>query len=68
MSDHPTHVHRLTGCAVRALEHQGQRLYVMRLASGEEMVTDLLVNQQGIEELQRQIDSAQCAHLATGMQ
>lgn len=68
MSDHPIHLHRLTGFAIRALQHQGERFYVMRLASGDELVTDFLVNQMGMEELQRQMDAAQCAHLAAGME
>lgn len=68
MSDHPIHVHRLTGCTVRALERNGERWYLMRLASGEEMVTDFLIPQQGVEWMQRQIDAAMCAQLSAGMQ
>lgn len=68
MTDIPIHVHLLTGCTVRALERDGQRFYLMRLASGDEAVTNLLVSQQGLEELLRQIDAAMCASLAAGMQ
>lgn len=67
MSDHPIHTHLLTGCAVKAIEYKGERGYLLALASGDELRTDFLVNQQGIETLQRQIDTAQCAHLAAKM-